>query len=173
MSLGDALYAELSAGGYTYDDDEELALGDALDELGRGQSVAQLARELGVPRSTLRGWYAGAKPKRDVGGILSVARTMRRAADLQGREDELRDNIMGVSITGWLVVSSDPPRRATVPANRLDLDPDIADDIIEAYLSGAGPGRLAALFTRGVGDKFYRNALRNNAFDVLSVDGWA
>lgn len=174
MSLGDALYAELSAGGYTYEeDDEDYTLADALQDLGRGQSVRSLAAELGVARSTLRGWLAGAVPKRDVGPLMDVARNIRRAEDIEDRRDELLAGFMDLDLDGWIQISSEKPRRSTVPASRLDIDESVADDLIDAYLGGAGPGRLQQIFARAVGDKFYREALRSNKFNVISVNGWA
>ena len=170
MALGDALYAELSGGGYTSEDDDDYTLQDALEDLGRGQSVRSLAAELGVPRSTLRGWLAGATPKMNVAPLLDVARSIRRAEQLAGNGGPGFLDAADFMVGGWIQISSEKPRYATVPASKLDLDPDLGERLTDAYLAGAGPERLAHVFTKGVGDKFYRNALRANKFDVITVD---
>jgi hypothetical protein len=175
VALGDALYAEITAGGYTNQDDgedQDYGLTDALADLGRGRSTAELARELGVPRTTLRRWMAGATPKRDVGPIIAVGQTIRRAEDVAGREDQLRDNIGNVVVRGWITVSKDVSRR-DVRAQNLQLNDSTGDQLIDAFLNGATPARLAAIFTRNVGDKFYRRVLNDGSWNVLTVDGWA
>jgi transcriptional regulator with XRE-family HTH domain len=174
VALGDALYAEITAGGYTNQDDDDQAYGltDALADLGRGRSTAELARELGVPRTTLRRWIAGATPKRDVNPIIEVARTVRRAEAVAEREDDLRAGMSGVTVTGWLTVSKDVSRR-TVNAQTLQLDPHLGDRLMDAYLNGAGPAKLRQVFIAGVGEPWYRSQMRNNALNVITVDGWA
>lgn len=173
MSLGDELYQILGESS-SYVEEEDFELVDALDELREeGQSTAAFARELGVPRTTLRRWLAGGKPRINVTPIVNVARSIRRVRVLDERETSLRAG-WPRSLFGRVKVSKRSSAR-TVSAQQLQLNHQVGDRLVTAFLNGAGPNRLGMIFVRSVGDDWYRGALLGRAgtfFDVDNVDGW-
>lgn len=144
MRIGDYLMDYLS-GGVPVD-----TPGDALRVLlvQADGNVSQLARDLGRSRRTVRNWLAGTTPRGGGGFLVGAARD----ALTDGRLDDLRNGFDTVTIGGTLTISD-------AEARELDISftGGLGDEIVDAYLAGAGPDQLERLYVDHIEDDWYRD----------------
>jgi hypothetical protein len=97
MDLGQALY-QMMVGGAS---GEPATFGDSVRYLAQDySSVSAMARDLSVPRSTLRGWLGGRTPRGGgPSGIVDQARYQWRSEALSGREQSMRRDWSTDSLT--------------------------------------------------------------------------
>lgn len=178
MTPGEAIYREITGGRSPRT--EITGWRDGLAWLrGQAGSTSALARELGVNRSTLRGWLDGRTPRGDRAGMVARAalRAQRRARLPKGREKRLRapGSLSDVKMVGSLNYGTEPePER---DLNIGDYLADIQNDLVDAYLDGASTDELADILAGGIEDAdFYADTLSSDGsmdWDITSMDGWA
>lgn len=155
MRLGDVLMAEIAGdvlGADDFEDQDDWA--DDVIALFGSQRAA--ARELGVPRSTLRGWLAGRTPKRGTSWMAGNLADRNRRQAVADRADAVRAaNADSIRIHGTVryrgggTMKGAENRDAPVG---LYLDEGVIDALIDAAQAGAGPDELAAIFHEHIND---------------------
>lgn len=179
VDLGEALYREIAK---RSPHTEVQTFADALRYyVGGAESVSAAARELGVPRRTLRGWLEGRQPRGGGGWLVDEARREQRRERLSpARERKLRapGALDDVKIVGGLTYGSTPdPDRDYDVGSWLD---EVQNDIIDAYLDGASTDELAEIFHEGINDGgFYADVLDPGDYgtsqlhvDITDIEGW-
>lgn len=118
------------------------------EAIARAGGVSQLARAIGVQRTTVQRWNKGATPTIESQELLRTAlRTSRLST---GREGRLR-------ASDALILRGDQDGRKRVIDVGQYLAPGTMDRAVTAYLRGASPTELAAIVSRGVvGAPFYK-----------------
>lgn len=179
MDLGEAIYREIT-GGRSPHTEVRGGWSAAVEYLvGEAGSARAAARELGVSESTFRGWRHGRTPRDGGDYVLDAARRMQRRARLRpGREARLRKpGALGdAKLVGRLSYDGAPePDRDVEIGDYLD---EVQNDLVDAYLDGAGLDELAEIFTDGVsGAPFYEDTLTGEGdhftWDFDELDGWA
>jgi hypothetical protein len=173
MDLGHAIFREL--GGAQGQRETVIDLTDALDWLVQqaGGNVSRAAREMGVPRRTLRRWLAGAEPREErAEAITEAAREAQRESfgDIGG---------LRVEATFWYAgggTMKDAENR-DIPLGDY-LDDWVSDSLIDAYLDGAGPDELGEILASGINDVngwYAANFDPTNPdgqWDVHTISGW-
>lgn len=145
MNLGEAVY-RLIAGRTTRvraEDPREM-VERALAEAG---GVSQLARALGVARTTVQRWNRGSTPTQESQELLRTV--LRRANLTDRREDKLR-------LSDRLIIKGRQDGRN----RRINLSPYLApgtmNRAVDAYLRGASPADLHVVVWSGITDRHYR-----------------
>lgn len=179
VDLGEAIYREIAGGRSPHTEIGGWA-GALSFLLGQaGGSNRQLARDLGIGESTIRGWRSGRVPRGDRRGELVDAahRMQRRQRLAAGREKRLRRPAAMDSVTvgGYIIVSDEPEERDIALGDY--LADTLADDLVDAYLDGASLDELAETFAEGIdGAPFYEDAAHPDGpvgWDVTDLGGWA
>lgn len=178
MDLGSALYREITGRSPA---SEITTFQRALDYLIGGKSVSAAARDLGVARSTLRGWIAGRTPRggrrQDI--VDRASREQRRARLPRRREQRMRDNgLSGLTVIARYQYDSGPVENF----REVDLGQylaDVADQLLDAYLDGAPVEDLAEIFHEAIHDSpFYEKTFDPTlddeiGWDIRDIRGWA
>src|SRR5262245_39446083 len=137
-------------------------------------SVSSLGRLLGVPRSTLRGWLAGAHARRDTSEIEEFGRyEQRREVLSRHRERRLRHApASGIKVRGTYNYPGERPRMIDL-GRWMD---DRLERVVDAYLDGASPAELGREFAGLINDGgFYEREFGDEpdyGFDVDFISGW-
>lgn len=147
----------------------------------KGGNPSAAARLAGVPRRTMRDWLEGkglgprSQARRDA--LVESARLSERRARL-GPKKEARIRALGprmgqsgggITVTGSYNYDDSPESRAPIPMQQYML-PSAGDQLVDAYLNGAGPEQLRELFADLIDDApFYHRTLRLPPDDR---DGW-
>lgn len=134
-----------------------------------GGNVSAAARLAGVPRRSMRDWLGG---KSTPGAerraqVAASARLSERRARLGGaRETRLRGlPSAGITVVGYYNYDGPPERDAEVGRY---MDPGAADQLVDAYLTGADPGELRGLFSSLItqdASGFYPGTMANGPND--------
>lgn len=155
MSLADVIYNALT--GQT--GAARPSFGDAIRDVvqertSRGIPRRQLARETGIPESTLRRWEKGARPTaRDMERRHSqLIAAHRHLVAVPSMVDRWRANDMRFTLTNFPEHGRLTTR--TVSGSKLDLAPGTGDRIVAAFLRGDDGGAARAL-AGGIRDPFY------------------
>lgn len=141
-------------------------------------SVSALARETGIPRSTLRGWAAGRSPRGSAGRAFTD--TMRGEARADALAEGGFSDVSGLTITGRYTYSGRRGKgddRDRVVQLGDYLTRSTGDRLVEAYLDGADAEELQEILSDGLNDDFYRETFHpgadsNHTWDVHSISGW-
>lgn len=169
--IGTVLFQALGGGPEEVDDydDPDSWRDDVIEIFG---SVSKAARELGVPRSTLRGWLAGREPKR---GADWFSGRLLRAARPTAVADRIRDlPATGVRIHGTFRYDGGGSMKGAedrdVPIGEY-LAPYVLADLADAYVEGAGPEQLAEIFADNIIDGgFYSQTFSGDAGGEWVID---
>lgn len=146
MNLGDTVY-RLIAGRTHYRREEESSADQVKRALKEAGGVSQLARSIGVARTTVQRWNKGSKPTLESQELI---RSVLRRADLsQRREHRLR------MADGLIVKGKQEGRNRTINLGRY-LRPGTMDKAVEAYLRGATARDLHVVVWGGITDQSYR-----------------
>lgn len=146
MSLGRAVYLLIAGRAPEIEDDPRAMVRSALDKAG---GVSQLARALGIARTTVQRWNKGSVPTQESQELLRAA--LRREAIADAVRDRYRVS-NALTVTG---VTKDRPRGRTVDLGRY-LAPGTMGRAVEAYLRGASPHELHIIVWAGITDTAYR-----------------
>lgn len=159
MDLGESIFRELSGGRASRSGIG--SFGGAIDWLlGHAGSASAAARAVGVPPSTMRHWTGGRQPKAArAGAVFDAALRAQRQAWLGDREDLARNGWEEVEVEGTLSISDDEVRALVIACY-----PGLGDELVDAFLGGAGPAELESIFLESVADPWYRDALSPNGF---------
>ncbi len=146
-------------------------------------SDAAAARAMDVPASTWRGWRRGRNPRGGGGWIQDIALEVQRRASLDpAREARMRQPwaLDDLTVTATFRYTGGKAQRGS--ENReLPLGAymhDVADELLDAYLNGAGGDELAAIFTAAINDNGWYHQTFNDpmyvegAWDVDYLEGW-
>lgn len=158
-SLGEALFAMLAGEAGELEEVEEFEDEDewreqVIDMFG---SVARAARELNVPRSTLRGWLAGRTPKR---GRSWFSGELRRSAAARFLDPDRAARLRGANLDNLHIhgtyryaggAAMKGAENRDVPIGTY-LREDTLDALIDAYLAGATGDELAEIFAEHITD---------------------
>jgi DNA-binding transcriptional regulator YiaG len=138
MNLGEAVYRRIAQHTPKREESAGAMAARAQREAG---GVSQLARALGVSRTTVQRWNRGSTPTVESQELL---RAVLRRADLsKAREKRL-------SVSNALVVTGyQGGRRRTVDLGRY-LSPGTMGRAVEAYLRGASPAELHVVVWKGI-----------------------
>lgn len=144
MNLGQAVYKMLAGRTPRFEEDPDAMVRRAIREAG---GVSQLARAIGVARTTVQRWQKGSTPTLESQELL---RSVLRRADLKaGREVRLRTR-------DRLVVSGKHDGRD----RRVNLSPYLRADTmakaVDAYLRGASVTDIHVIVWSGITDRAYR-----------------
>lgn len=172
-TIGEALYARLrdaSSGIYGVGD----AIAYGLDEYG---SMSEFAREVGIPRTTLRRWAAGGKSGARGQSLLE---SMREEAGAS--VDELADmgdveliGKYGYRSAGGFVASDTMTRTVRIGDY---LQPSTGERLVDAFNHGADAEQLHKIFADGINDGgFYARTMQPDsptydAWEIDALDGW-
>lgn len=178
-SFGEIL-AEWLYGRYTPEPDDYLdqsSWRDVVLDLYDG-NVSATARDLGVPRSTLRGWLAGRTPKR--GREWVAERFSRRAKSEIAKVRAPRILAMSwdsVTFHGTFRYEDGGSMRGAeerhIPIGRY-VNPAVNEALIAAAERGAGPEDLQRVFADHITDNgFYEQTIRGDwgDWDITEVTG--
>lgn len=144
MNLGDAVWRAVAGRPRPREESPDELVARALREAG---GVSQLARALGVARTTVQRWNRGATPTEDSQALL---RSVLRRADAS----DARARRLGTS--NALVVSGQQDgRHRTINLGQY-LRPGTMGRAVEAYLNGADRYQLWVVVWSGITDKPYR-----------------
>jgi len=157
------------------------SLPQAIRVLSETIGLSRLARDLGVSRSTLRGWRDGRTPRTDRRWIVTEAEQHQRRERLdRDRERHLRRPwaLDGLQVTATYHYarggSMKGTEQRTLPLG--DYMNDVADELVDAYLDGASPAELAEIFTDGINDHgWYAQTFSEDgdgAWDIHGMEGW-
>lgn len=177
MQLGEALFAAMAgqpAG------NEPASFSDALAYLSQDYgSTSAMARDLGVARSTLRGWLGGRAPRSAPPGIQEQATFQWRSEQLGGRRKAaMRADWSSDSISIIGTYSYDrgkgPHTRPADEGREIKLGEylnDCGEDLVDAFLDGAGPNELEEILVDAINDHgFYAETFANGEWDVEAVN---
>jgi hypothetical protein len=155
VNYSDALYRWLTGGRSPATEPNTLpkALGRIVAGAG---SVSGAARLLDVPRSTVRGWIAGRRPKGNAAAVVvQTAVGMERRDRLRpGRERRLA--AQGRVTFEGQQKGRPGGRTVTLSEDGLYLRGGTIRAVIDAFLSGAPIAALGVALHRGITDDFYR-----------------
>jgi hypothetical protein len=174
--LGTAIYKALSGG--RSPNTEPTSFGDALGYFVKaaGGNVSAAARLMGVPRRSLRDWLGGVStPKGD--RRRDVARSAQLSARRQRLTPRSEARVRGRDPQGMTLVGryNYDFLDGVTEARRCQIGPYLDDDtvpeLVDAYLSGASPADLRALFASKINDPsdFYS---RTMALPPTDDHGW-
>lgn len=155
MSLADVIYNALTGqAGAARPGFGEVIRDVVHERSARGVSRRQLARDTGIPESTLRRWERGARPtmrdtERRYGQLLAAHRHLTAVPDMieRWRRHEMRFTLTGFPEHGRTT-------NRTVSGEKLDLAPGTGDRIVNAFLAG-DDHRAARALGDGIRDEFY------------------
>lgn len=116
-------------------------------------NVSAAARLAGVPRRSMRDYAEGkSRPKGDRGAAMvqSAKLSERRARLGPRKEARIRGagnggDLIDIQVTGSYNYDGATDNRAPIMISEY-MDTDAGDQLVDAYLSGAGPGELRELF---------------------------
>lgn len=158
-------------------DDEPTSTRAALEYLADDYaSVSAMARDLDVPRSTLRGWLAGRTPRG--GGVAGI----REEALFRWRSDSLNPQRAHAMRQDWsadsLVVvaayqyDAKAKQQEAVREVRLgEYLADIGESLVDAFLDGASPDELEGIVVDAISDHgFYAETFASGHWDVEAVN---
>lgn len=178
MTPGEALYRRYAYQHLdAYDDDgadwDENAgpgftgdiIGILQDQVRDSGSQAQAARDMGIPRSTLRRWLKGgrpAKPARVLAGRMLAQRQTerRRVGDLLDSEPPGNIRMVGAINYG---TSPEPERDVNLGAY---LPWTFKDDVLKVIAAGGGPEELQKLLIESLTDDFYAQSIADGWWDI-------
>ena len=161
MSLADVIYNALTGQSGAARPSFGDAIRDVVQErTSRGISRRQLARETGIPESTLRRWEKGQRPERKSGAAAGYAEQRyeqligahRHLIAVPSMMDRWRANDMRFTLTNFPEHGRTTTR--TVSGDKLDLSPGTGDRIVAAFLRG-DDGAAARALVAGIRDPFY------------------
>lgn len=147
MNLGQAVYRKIAGSTPKRRDESwERMLKRAQDEAG---GVSQLARAIGVARTTVQRWNKGARPTDE---SIELLRAVTRRADMSDARARR------LATTDQLIITGTMKGR---PGGRtINLTPHLAAGTmgraVEAYLRGASAYDLHVIVWSGITDKHYR-----------------
>lgn len=144
MNLGDAVFRKVSGHSPRRAETPKQMFERALSEAG---GVSQLARSLGVARTTVQRWQKGATPTQESQELL---RSVLRRADMSSRR------AARLSIDDRLVIKGKQGGRARTVNLSPYLAPGTMGRAVEAYLNGARPRDLHVIVWSGITDQSYR-----------------
>ena len=149
MNLGQAVFRAIAGRQSKRDESPKAMVNRAIAEAG---GVSQLARALGVARTTVQRWNRGSTPTQESTELL---RAVLRRADLS----EARANRMSTSnhliVSGRQGDGKGGTRKRTIDVGKY-LNPGTMGRAVEAYLRGASPHDLHVIVWAGIHDKNYR-----------------
>lgn len=155
----------------------------AVDTLARAHgSLSAAARALNVPRTTMRGWRAGRRPKGGWADTLAILASDedRRTRLTEDREARLRAGGGGhIRIQGTYMYAGGGHMKG---AEDRDLDigtwlhDDTLDRLIDVYLAGGDEDELANTFAYSITDgDFYANTFNpqndHGYWEIDSIEG--
>jgi hypothetical protein len=141
-----------------------------------GGNISAAARLAGVPRESMRDWAKGiSKPKAARGEALAKSAQLseRRARLGPRKEARLRaagdSPVIDIQVTGSYNYDDAPENRAPIVISEY-MDTDAGDQLVDAYLAGAGPGELRELFADLIVDApFYAETM---GLPPADTNGW-
>lgn len=150
MNLGDAVYKVIAGRSPRRERDTRSMIERARDEAG---GVSQLARGLGVARTTVQRWLGGAgvpggqrpKPEQE----RKILGYVRRAELREAREARISTS------NRFILKGRQGERQRTINLTPY-LVPGTMGRAVEAYLRGASPADLHVIVWAGITDKAYR-----------------
>lgn len=155
MGLADVIYNALTGQSGAARPSFADAIRDVVQErTSRGISRRQLAKDTGIPESTLRRWEKGARPiakdmERRHSQLIAAHRHLVAVPSMM---DRWRANDMRFTLTNF--PEHGRPTNRTVTGSKLDLAPGTGDRIVNAFLKGDDGGAARAL-AAGIRDPFY------------------
>lgn len=135
----------------------------------KGGNPSAAARLAGVPRRTMRDWLdgKGLGPRSSArrAALVESARLSERRARLRpGREARIRaagdgGDVVDIQVTGAYNYDGVMEDRAPIMVSEY-MPTDAGDQLVDAYLNGAGPDELRTLFADLIEDApFYANTM--------------
>lgn len=155
MSLAEVIYNALTGQDGAARPSFDIVIRDMVHErAARGVSRRSLAKQTGIPESTLRRWEKGARPasrnaETRYGQLLAAHRHL---VAVPAMLDRWRNHNMIFQLSD--VKGQHGRSGRTVTADKMGLTPGTGDRIVEAFLRGDDQGAAHAL-QAGVTDHFY------------------
>lgn len=144
MNLGEAVYKLIAGHSVRQEENPRAMVQRGLREAG---GVSQLARAIGVSRTTVQRWNKGSTPTQASTELLRAA---LRAADLSAAR------AARLSTTDRLTVKGrQDGRQRTVDLGRY-LRPGTMGRAVEAFMRGASPAELHVVVFHGITDRNYQ-----------------
>jgi hypothetical protein len=150
LSLGQAVYKAIS-GRVTEPSRDPAA--DLREAQQRAGGVSQLARALGVDRTTIQRWNRAGEPSPAGAALIEAA--LRVARIPTGRQERMR-SAERIVLYG---VQEDRGERVIVLEDGRHLTPGLWSACLSAYFAGDGPIRLGEIAKDHVTDEWYRRML--------------
>lgn len=177
MDLGSAVY-EAMAGGAA--GGEPAGFRDALNYLADGAiSTSALARDLGVARSTLRGWLGGRTPRGARGDRIVEGAQLEWRRDVlsSSRERQMRSDWSTDSlvVVGTYTYDGKAGPRSADEDREVALGEylnDVGENLVDAFLDGATPQELGDIVADAINDHgFYADSFGggSGSWDVSEV----
>lgn len=171
MSLADVIFNALTGqSGAARPSFDQVIQDVAQERAVRGISRRQLAKETGIPESTLRRWEKGQRPSRKSGASATYAEDRygqlvgahRHLVAVGDNLDRWRNHRMVFSLQGVKQHTDRGGDRSsrTVSGSKLALKPGTGDRIVDAFLAG-DDRRAAAELAAGIQDDFYWDVFNN------------
>ncbi len=141
MNLGEAVY-RLMSGGRSSARYDRYNRGWITEGLAQAGGVSQLARALGVQRTTVQRWQKGAEPSDESKELLRIA--LRQSHMTANRETRLRAQ------TSLTVRGDQDNRDRTIILDQKYLSPGTLNRAVTAYLRGASVTQLHKIVWEGI-----------------------